>query len=135
MSRECGKCSLCCKVMGVPEVKKDFEWCPHCKPGCGGCTIYEKRPERCRDFNCQWLIDTRFGEYWYPLKSKIIVDTKLAGETMVVSFVVDHDYPNRWREEPWFSDIKKIAKAGLDGHLGRKWTTVVLVREERIPIL
>jgi hypothetical protein len=132
--RECGSCSLCCKVMGVPEVKEDFKWCPHCAPGhkAGGCQIYENRPERCRDFHCQWLIDQRFGDYWFPKKAKILVDHKLDGETAYVYFVVDHDYPNRWREEPYFSDIKKIARAGLAGSLGKKWVTLVLVRDVRI---
>lgn len=120
--------------MGVPEVKKDFAWCPHCKAGKGGCSIYETRPERCRDFHCQWLIDKRFGEHWFPAKAKILVDHRLDGETAVVYFVVDPDYPSRWREEPWFSDIKKIARAGLAGSLGRKWTTLVLVRDARIMI-
>lgn len=132
--RECGRCSLCCKVMGVPEVKPDFAWCPHCKAGKGGCGIYPDRPERCRDFHCQWLIDKRFGEHWFPAKSKIIVDHKLDGEKAFVTFVVDHDYPGRWREEPWFSDIKAIAGAGLQGALGIKWTTVVRVRDVHIVI-
>lgn len=130
--RTCGKCSLCCKVMGVPEIKPDHEWCQYCKPGVkgGGCTIYESRPQRCRDFLCQWRLDPRFGEHWYPAKAKIVVDTTLRAGKLIVVFSVDPDWPSRWREEPWFSDIKKIAKAGLGG----KWTTVVLVKGERIVV-
>lgn len=120
--------------MGVPEVKEDFKWCPHCKLPGGGCGIYQSRPERCRDFHCQWLIDQRFGEHWFPVKSKILVDHKLDGENAYVYFVVDPDYPSRWREEPYFSDIKKIARAGLTGRLGKKWTTLVLIRDARIVV-
>lgn len=134
--RHCGDCALCCRVMGVPEVKKDWEWCPHCLPKrkYGACTIYQDRPERCRDFHCQWLLDERFGDYWFPRLSKIVVDTKVEGEQAWVYFVVDPVVPNRWREEPWFSDIKTIARAGLVGKLGKKWTTLVLVRDQRILI-
>lgn len=133
--RQCGTCSLCCKVMGVPEVKKDHEWCPHVALPGGGCKIYAQRPERCRDFHCQWLIDNRQPDYWYPHKSKIIIDARIKHGTKYIAFIVDPAYPNRWREEPYFSDIKHIARAGIEGRLGEKWTTVVLIREERIPII
>ena len=52
--RECGSCSACCTVMGVPEIEKDtYEGCEHlCEVGCG---IYAERPGSCRTFECQWL--------------------------------------------------------------------------------
>lgn len=52
--RECGTCSACCTVMGVPEIEKGtYEACEHlCEAGCG---IYADRPESCRKFECQWL--------------------------------------------------------------------------------
>jgi hypothetical protein len=137
--RSCGKCSLCCRLMGVPEVKVDHEWCPHAragqKAGGYGCSIYPRRPERCWDWHCQWLVDPRFGQHWYPLKSRIIVDVKIENGKPFVMFVVDPDYPNRWREEPWFSDIKTVARAGLDGRLGKPWTTVIVLKDKRIPII
>jgi hypothetical protein len=88
-----------------------------------------------------WLIDNQIPDYWKPDKAKIVISPHLAEAHAYVGFVVDPAYPNRWREEPWFSDIKVMAKAGLKGlgRLGRfeeqKWTTVVLVGDERIPIL
>jgi hypothetical protein len=53
-TRECGTCSACCGVMGVPEIGKGtYETCGHlCDAGCG---IYADRPESCRAFACQWL--------------------------------------------------------------------------------
>jgi len=122
--------------MGVPEVKQDHAWCPHCVPGRveGACSIYDARPDRCRDFHCQWLIDKQFPEYWFPARSKIVVDHRVEGEIAVVCFVVDPTYPDRWRTDPWFSDIKKIARSGLAGVGGKTWTTVVLVKGERILI-
>ena len=52
--RECGSCSACCTVMGVPEIGKGtYETCEHlCGVGCG---IYAERPASCRTFACQWL--------------------------------------------------------------------------------
>lgn len=129
--RSCGNCSLCCRLFAVPEVKPDHEWCPHCKPGKGGCSIYESRPERCADFNCQWLRDERFGDHWFPKTSKIIVDHRVEDNRAWVYFVVDPTCPTRWREDPWFTDIKRIAELGLAGVKGAKWTTLVLVRDTR----
>jgi Fe-S-cluster containining protein len=135
MKRECGTCALCCKVMGVPEVKQEHQWCPHCKPGLHACKIYPSRPERCRDFHCQWLIDERYPDYWFPAKAKIVINVLIEHGKKYVSFVVDPSYPNRWREDPWFSDIKVIARAGLEGRMAEKWTTIVLIGNDRIPII
>jgi hypothetical protein len=126
--------------MSVPEIQKAANsWCPHAKHGnsCGACTIYHTRPDGCRDFLCMWLNDSRIPDYWYPAKCKIVISTstKDSQGQMVMSFIVDPSYPNRWREEPWFSDIKTMAKAGLAGTLGQRWTSIVLVGDDRIPIL
>ena len=55
--RECGSCTACCTVMGVPEIGKGtYEACRHlCEAGCG---IYADRPGSCRTFSCQWLRGT-----------------------------------------------------------------------------
>lgn len=128
IKRTCGSCSLCCKVMGVPEVKQRHAWCPHCSPGCG-CIIYESRPERCRQFNCLWLVNPQIKDHWFPAKSRIVIDTSTPA---TVVFVVDPDYPLRWREQPWLADIKAIARAGFTSKPG--WTTVIMIKDQTIPI-
>ncbi len=52
--RECGPCTVCCTVLGVPELgKATYRDCEHL---CGtGCKIYPDRPASCRTFACQWL--------------------------------------------------------------------------------
>src|SRR3569833_4153194 len=53
--RDCGPCTLCCKVMAVDEIEKVAgAWCAHCAKG-AGCAIYEPRPQSCRAFSCAWL--------------------------------------------------------------------------------
>jgi hypothetical protein len=132
MSRSCGSCSLCCKLMDVPEVKSRHAWCPHAKPG-SGCKIYADRPAPCRRFHCEWLRNTTFGEHWYPNKAKIVISTK--DDPSLVMFIVDPAYPLRWREEPWLSDIKHIAANGHTGVTGKHWTTVVVIKDLQIPIV
>jgi hypothetical protein len=129
MKRSCGSCSLCCKVMGVPEVKQRHDWCPHARPGAGGCAIYQHRPERCREFHCLWLTMPSFGERWFPAKAKIVVDARQEGDRSLVCFIVDPDYPTRWQERPYIDDIEHTAKAGLNGRLGKHWETLVIVKD------
>lgn len=120
----------------TPEVKPDVhDWCLHANPKglCGGCKIYPDRPQECRDFHCLWVIDHRFGEYWFPARSKIVITARTNPD--VVAFVVDPDYPLRWRQAPFFQDIKEIARAGIDGRLGQTWTTVVMIGDDIIPII
>lgn len=132
--RTCGSCSLCCKIMGVPDVTGRDVWCRHAAPGKGGCKIYHTRPEPCRAFHCVWLTDDKFKDYWFPAKCRIMIDVRIEPQR-VVCFHVDPDYPDRWREEPWFSEIKHIAGAGIKGRQGESWTTVVMIRDERITIV
>ena len=55
MSRTCGDCTACCKILGVEELDKPAgTQCVHCDPG-KGCKIYEQRPATCREFACTWL--------------------------------------------------------------------------------
>jgi uncharacterized protein len=64
--RTCGECTLCCKLMGVPELKKaPASWCGDCDQG-KGCTVYDTRPPSCRNFQCFWLMDENFPDEFRP---------------------------------------------------------------------
>jgi hypothetical protein len=55
MTRQCGGCTLCCKLTPVKELEKAANTrCEHQRSG-KGCAIYEKRPRSCALWNCQWL--------------------------------------------------------------------------------
>ncbi len=54
--RSCDGCVACCVLLGVPEIGKDqMTCCPKLDPVRPGCSIYETRPQPCRDFACLWL--------------------------------------------------------------------------------
>lgn len=73
MTRSCGTCTLCCKVMRVATLHKPpGQWCQHCAAS-KGCTIYETRPGECAAFSCVWLSTPSLGEEWLPAKSKIVL--------------------------------------------------------------
>ena len=123
--RECGECSLCCKVIpiykksisaGEEDVSKPAdEWCKHCRPGCGGCSIYPNRPKICRGFACNWLIDISVPEYWRPTESKIVMHFRKGEDDKIIfNICVDTEFPNAWRQEPYYSDILKFSRKGLE---------------------
>ena len=104
--RRCGSCTLCCKLLKIPETDSDKgSWCRHCETG-KGCGIYDERPQRCRDFMCGYLIWDAVPDHWLPAKSRIVVVSEMGFR---INFTVDPSAPNRWREEPWHSEIKALS--------------------------
>ena len=72
--RSCGTCSLCCKLPEIVVLNKPTNaWCQHCKPGKGGCGIYQTRPEKCQNFGCGWLTNLSFYDDWFPARAKLYV--------------------------------------------------------------
>ena len=110
-ARACGDCTLCCKVMAIEELGKPVgRWCPHCRPG-RGCHIYGNHPAECRNFNCLWLIDDRFGPHWKPNRSKLVLTTSEDG----FEVRCDPTAPDAWRKAPFQGEIRALAASG-DAH-------------------
>jgi hypothetical protein len=116
------------------------QWCKYCVPGKGGCSIYAERPLDCRTFNCQWLLDPELGDHWYPARAKMVTYLFRAPDGIFhLDVRVDPAVPLRWQEEPYYSDIKRVSLAGVEGKGtmdGKQfwWRTCVVVGSRRIPI-
>jgi hypothetical protein len=107
--RECGTCTLCCKVLFIRELDKPMgRWCSHCKPG-QGCMIHASRPQECRDFFCVWMVDPRLGAEWKPEKSKFVITNDKSGVNLMIR--CDPGFPQAWRQEPYYSVVKQWARA------------------------
>ena len=107
--RSCDGCTMCCKIFGIPELEKPrHEWCGHCEIG-KGCKIYEARPADCRTFYCGWLLDERISDDWRPSHCKMVV--KFEPKRIVIH--VDKDRRDQWRKEPFHSQIRAWARAGM----------------------
>jgi hypothetical protein len=113
--RACGACSLCCKLLPIAALGKPHDqWCTYCRPGNGGCTIYESRPQTCRSFACNWLADPTIGEHWYPLKSKMVVQITGGHDDkydVFIDVLVDRGAPDVWRTEPYYSELRHMSAA------------------------
>ena len=107
--KRCGDCSLCCKVLAIPELEKPKDaWCSNFAAGTG-CRIYADRPPSCRDFACRWLVDSSMGPEWKPSVCKLVLDTKPG--LLVVH--ADPAVSKPWRMEPYHSVLKRLAAQGL----------------------
>jgi hypothetical protein len=73
--RECGPCTACCTILGVAELHKPvYVTCQHvCEQGC---SIYNARPQTCRDWSCDWKNGFVPGEDRRPDKLGIIFDLR-----------------------------------------------------------
>jgi len=112
--RECGDCSLCCKVLEVPALyKPQGQWCKHCKPG-SGCATYRLRPKACRDFNCLWLTEDWLNDDWKPKTAKFVLMWEYDFKSLTV--VTDPNLPNAWKAEPYYSTLKALATKHLSEH-------------------
>lgn len=132
--KQCGECSLCCKVMGIPELRKPKDTsCVHIVPH-RGCDIYGERPQSCRNFACHWLVNSAVSDAWKPSTCHMVIEAKQ--RSMVIH--VDPDFAEAWRSEPYFSEIKAMAKAGLDkGAMTlviEKLRTIVILPEDVIDL-
>ena len=102
--RECGECSLCCKVpLIVPLDKPAGRWCRHCTPG-HGCGIWPTRPAVCRSFHCLWITDPRLGPEWKPSRAHFMIG--FDGRSGNMSVQVDEDDPDAWKAEPYHEQLR-----------------------------
>lgn len=103
--RTCEGCALCCKLYEIPMLPKPVQtWCPHCA-GQQTCSIYDARPQQCRDFFCHYRLDAAVPEHWKPSLSHMALRSDPTGIRILVD--VDSDYPDIWKSEPYYSDLKK----------------------------
>jgi hypothetical protein len=94
--RDCGGCTLCCKLVAVPALDKpQGKWCQHCQIG-KGCAIQgqPERPEACAIFDCLWL--QGYGtEEMRPDKSKVVMASTSDAKSLVLH--VDPARPDAYR--------------------------------------
>jgi hypothetical protein len=109
--RGCNGCTLCCKLLGVPELKKpEGVWCEHCDINTG-CQIYASRPPSCRKFNCAFLSMEMLTEAWRPSKCKIVLSPELGGKRLAA--YVDPSRPHAWKVDPYYAQFKRWARMAV----------------------
>ena len=111
-AKECGTCSMCCKLLYIEELAKPpGQWCPHVVQG-KGCGIYETRPRPCRAFSCHWIKLEALDDRWRPDRCGFLL--WWVSET-VLMVVVEPTKPDAWKRQPFYGQLKEWSKTALTG--------------------
>jgi hypothetical protein len=76
VTRQCGDCQLCCRLLPVPPLGKGHnQRCQHQKFG-KGCAVYRKpaMPPECSLWNCRWLVNDDTADLSRPDRSHYVID-------------------------------------------------------------
>ncbi len=113
VARECGRCSMCCKLPSIEEFGKPAnQWCRHISKA-SGCAIYETRYDTCRGYRCLWLLNDDLGPEWQPNKCKFIIHKVEGSVGLWVN--VDKSFPMAWKQEPFYQTIKSWSQQSREG--------------------
>lgn len=110
LGRSCGSCTLCCQVLDIDELdKKAGVLCTNCV-ATGGCSIYARRPDVCREFECEWLSERDVAPVLKPdrIGTLLMIDP----DTDEYLAVCDPTRPSAWRNPLLFRHLVAKAKAG-----------------------
>lgn len=101
---------MCCTALEIVELKKPAgPACPNCILT-GGCKIYLKRPQVCRDFECNWLLERALPATLRPDKvGTILMEDDDTGEYRAVCAPAK---PLAWRHPLVFAHLLAMAKSG-----------------------
>lgn len=111
LARICDGCTLCCRVLEATTLDKPMGvLCKHCIVGVG-CGVHETRVDECRNYHCGWLLDAALGEEWRPEIAHIVITYDLEGRRLNAN--ADPEYPDAWRAEPYYSQLKNWAADAL----------------------
>jgi Fe-S-cluster containining protein len=105
--RNCGSCSLCCKVMPVQALDKPAgQWCIHAVPK-SGCAVHADRPSACQSFFCAWRLDPDLGPEWKPEAARFVLSADPARRALMVT--VDPGMPLAWKRAPYYARLKQLS--------------------------
>jgi uncharacterized protein len=123
MSRVCGDCTLCCTLLAVKELDKpSHKTCEHCDKGC---SIYHRRPQSCKDFECLWLQEDDMPAELRPDRSHVVLWVTSNGQILIAS--VDPEYPLAYKQGE-MGRLLQTMLAVNDAHVG------IIVGKNRFPL-
>ena len=130
MTRQCGDCQLCCKLLPVRSLGKDAgQRCQH-QSHARGCKVYKQlgrvSPE-CKLWNCRWLVEDDTEGLSRPDRSHYVLDlmpdyvtvrdddTGEARHIQVVQIWVDPKHPDAHRDPALRAYLERRAEEGIAG--------------------
>ena len=109
IGKSCGACTMCCSALEIDALQKPAgPSCRHCAGA--GCGIYIKRPQVCRDFECEWLTSRTLPQNFRPDRiGAILMEDAEVDEYRAVCAP---SRPLAWRSPRVFAHLVAIAKTG-----------------------
>jgi hypothetical protein len=84
----------------------------------------------CRSFTCAWL-QGHFNDDWFPEKARLVMHFS----ENTVNVQVDPEYPDRWRQEPYFSKLCELSLNGIRARGNPGYATLVFVGSDKFLLL
>lgn len=124
--RQCGDCTLCCKLLAVPPLGKlAGQRCKYQRHT--GCKVYRTHtmPPECSIWNCRWLVNDDTADLSRPDRSHYVIDimpdfiTASNNDTgeqfkiQVVQVWVDPRYPEAHRDPALRAYLERRAHEGI----------------------
>ena len=126
--RECGSCTLCCKVLHFADIDKPAgKWCQHVAQG-RGCSIHATKPDVCRVYHCEWMLNPSLGPEWKPDRARFVMGTYPG--TTALAVWLDPGAQGAWLKEPYYSMIKHWARIALINN-----TDVMVLNGNRVTVV
>jgi hypothetical protein len=105
--KSCGSCTECCRIVGVTELSKPAgASCVHCASGVG-CRIYVDRPQSCRTFMCDWLVQPQLGPELKPDRCHVVLMHMPQHRGLVAGCDLEH--PDAWRAPAVINLLRRLA--------------------------
>lgn len=128
--RQCGSCTMCCKLLDVKGLTERNSWCKQCDIG-KGCKKYEELETfspACNSFQCVWKMAGAMPEELRPDKSRCIVTPPAHGDDQYTDLLihVPPDRPDAWNKGEFGRWLKAACGEGLGA--------IISVGDERIAV-
>jgi hypothetical protein len=125
--RQCGECTLCCKLLPVRELKKAANTRCQFQQFHKGCKIYAKRPPSCAIWSCRWLTNQDTHDLQRPDQAHYVLDsepdfvtvfdhkTQQTHKMPVIQLWIDPKFPKAYRDPALRRYLLRRSEEGFIG--------------------
>lgn len=107
---DCLGCMACCESLPINDIKltkPEGVLCVHCD---NGCSIYDDRPESCRNFDCMYNLAADMDISLRPDKLNVIFE---GITTKIQLALVHHNHIDDWKTDTLMDHIAKLNADGI----------------------